>query len=130
MTRPSVLIGVSSAAILLVSACDGGGSFAASAEIVNECDSSIGVTVGNSYAQRLELPRPSGVHEVAPGKVFMLNNAVLKPVPETVYVYVAGVDDPEFHDPSAVPLDTLPFRASNGTDIYTIVVSGDMCPVT
>ena len=117
-------------AMLPLAACDGGGEFAAAAGIVNNCDVPVTVTVGEAYARELTFPRPDQPEPIEPGAEFTLNNAILKPIPDRVFVYVASPADAAFTDP--FPMDPAGLPVANGgrTDIYTIVISGEMCPAS
>jgi hypothetical protein len=115
--------------VLLVSACDGGPVFAAAVEYVNLCPDEVRVSVSNNYADEISTPRPSQAKEVLAGGRAVVINEILKPVPETVYLFVATESDQQFNDPFAIDLATLDMTvADDGTDVYTIVVSGVMCP--
>lgn len=129
MARPSVVVGACCAMAMLVSGCDGGPSFAAAVEYVSECPDPVRVSVSNTEVEELSVPRPSQAQEVLPGDRAVAINEILLPLPDTVYLFVAKGSDSQFTDPVAIELATLDKTvADDGTQVFTIVVSGEMCP--
>ena len=117
-------------ATLLLVACDGGPNFAAAVNYVNECPEDVRVSVARSQVAPPDM-RPSSADEIPAFSTEVVINEILLPLPETVYLFVADESAERFENSTEFTLADLDKTvAEDGTQVFTIVVSGEMCPAS
>ena len=126
-TRSAVVAVTLSA--LVLTGCDGGPAYFAGARIAHECKEDVAIYIsGTDTKQERDLsPR---IESVVPlGRQVVRDDALLQPVPDYLYVYVASSRQASYGAPWKIRVeDYASWIDDEGYEVYDINIPPEFCP--